>query len=396
MSEVRDVTDNFHTPNYRRMDRVFVKGKGSTLFDEEGTPYLDFLTGISVTLLGHSHPDVVAAVVDQSKKLFHVSNLFYVPSQASLLKELVPLFPWKGRVFFCNSGSEAVEGAIKLARKCGKERGGKGPTIISFRGSFHGRTYGSLSATAQEKYHAGFEPMLPGFAYVTPGDRAGFLSALEGDVCALIFEPVQGEGGVLPFEKEFLRFVCEEAEKREILIISDEIQCGMGRTGKFFAFEHYGIFPHIITMAKGIANGLPLGVVAASEDVAAYLTPGSHGSTFGGNPVSCSAATETVRIVKEPSFLEGVREKGEFLKNLLEGLSMECQGIEEVRGMGLMWGVVLSRPGKGIVERCLEERLIINCTEERVLRLLPPLNVKRNEIKNALEIMKKVLKEEFR
>lgn len=393
MREVKELTDTYHTPNYKRFDRVFVRGEGSCLFDEEGRKYLDFLTGISVTVLGHSDPQVVAAAVSQAEKLFHVSNLFYVPSQAALLKELAAVFPWKGKVFFCNSGSEAVEGAIKLVRKFRKDRGKGGHKIVSFRGSFHGRTYGSLSATAQEKLHNGFEPMLPGFSYVERGDRAGYLKALEDDACGVLFEPVQGEGGVFPFERDFLDFVCKEAAEREVVVICDEIQSGMGRTGTFFAFEQFGIVPQVITMAKGIANGLPLGVVAAVEEVASTFTPGSHGSTFGGNPVSCAAAVEVVRKVREPGFLENVAGKGRHLRENLEALMRDIPEIVSVRGIGLMLGVVFSSPCKNLVDKCLEKGLIVNCTEETVLRLLPPLTVEGDEIDEAVGILRSVLEE---
>ncbi|NIS73847.1 MAG: acetylornithine/succinylornithine family transaminase [Deltaproteobacteria bacterium] len=391
MGEDIDVTDKFHTPNYSRFKRVFVRGKGIYLYDEDGNRYLDFLSGIAVNVLGHADPAVTRAIGDQAKKLLHVSNLYYAPPQAELLKLLSETLPWRGRVFFCNSGTEAVEAAIKLARKYFRDRGREEFKFLSFTGSFHGRTYGALSATAQKKYHAGFEPMLPGFVHVEVGDRQAYDSALQDGVCAVMFEPIQGEGGVRLFEPDFLRYVCERANERELLLICDEIQTGIGRTGRFYSFEHYGVIPHIITLAKGIANGLPLGAMIAREDIAVAFTPGAHGSTFGGNLVSCAAAVEVVKRVKEPGFLEKVYAKGEYLRGKLEDLSERFPIVNEVRGRGLMQALVLSVPGKEYVNRCLELGLIVNCTEEVVLRMLPPLIVENEHIDAAIDIIQKVL-----
>lgn len=391
MGEDIEITDTLHTPNYRRFKRVFVRGEGVYLFDTDNNRYLDFLSGISVSILGHADPGVTRSIGEQAGKLLHVSNLYYTPSQAELLKELSDTFPWKGRVFFCNSGTEAVEASIKLARKYFRDKGKEEYKILSFSGSFHGRTYGALSATAQARYHAGFEPMLPGFLHVEFGDRESYESALDEGICAIIFETIQGEGGVRLFDSEYLRFVCEKAFERELLVICDEIQAGLGRTGRFYSFEHYGLTPHIITLAKGIANGLPLGAMIARDDVAASFAPGTHGSTFGGNPVSCAAAAEVVRRVKAPPFLREVEEKGGYLRMKLNGLADRFQIVSEVRGMGLMQALVLSVVGKEIVNRCLELGLIINCTEERVLRLLPPLIVEREHIDSAVEILEEAL-----
>ncbi len=391
MGQDIEITDTFHTPNYNRFKKVFVKGEGVYLFDEEGKRYLDFLSGISVTILGHADPALIRAAGEQAQKLFHVSNLFYTPSQTELLRVLSGTLPWKGKVFFCNSGTEAVEAAIKLTRKHFKDRGREEFKIISFDGSFHGRTYGALSATAQKKYHAGFEPMLPGFLHVDVGDRQAFERALEEGVCAIIFEPIQGEGGVRPFDADYLHFVCEKAGEKDVLVICDEIQTGIGRTGRFYSFEHYGVVPHVITLAKGIANGLPLGAMIARDDVAASLAPGTHGSTFGGNPVSCAAAVEVVKRVTEPSFLKRVSAMGEYLRKSLLDLSARIPVVSEVRGLGLMQALVLSVAGKEYVTRCLDRGLIINCTEERVLRLLPPLIVDESHIDAAVSILEMVL-----
>jgi len=389
--DVRKTIDSFHFGTYSRFPVVFERGKGVYLYDASGNVYLDFLTGISVAILGHCDDDVCRAIHDQVENLIHTSNLFYLKPQADLLKELSRTLPWKGRVFFTNSGTEAVEGAIKLARKYASENGFPGRKIISFRGGFHGRTYGALSATAREKFHAGFEPMLPGFSYVEPGDREGFLDALSGGACAVILETIQGEGGVKPIDQDFLRFVSEEVRKRGVLLICDEIQTGLGRTGKFYSFEDCGITPDIITLAKGLANGLPLGAVLAREEIAGVMTPGTHGSTFGGNPVACAAASVVVRKVREPRFLSRVMEMGEYLRAGLDDMAASSKRVTEIRGRGLMWGVVLDSPCKGIVEECLKKGLIVNCTEERVIRLLPPLILEREHVDEALKILKDVL-----
>lgn len=391
MDEDIEITDTFHTSNYNRFKRIFVKGDGVFLFDADGKRYLDFLSGISVTILGHVDPAVTRAVIEQAKKLLHASNLFYMPSQAQLLSILSGTLPWKGRAFFCNSGTEAVEAAIKLSRKYFKDRGRDEFKILSFNGSFHGRTYGALSATAQQKFQAGFEPLLPGFVHVEMGEREALQNALDEGVCAVIFEPIQGEGGVRVFDVDYLRFVCEKAMEKDILLICDEIQTGMGRTGRFYSFEHFGINPHLIILAKGIANGLPLGAMIARDDVAASFAPGTHGSTFGGNPVSCAAAVEVVKRVSDPQFLKRVVTIGYYFRKGLEAIAARVPIVEEVRGMGLMQGLVLSVAGKEYVNRCLDMGLIINCTEERVLRLLPPLIVDKGHVDAALDILKKAL-----
>lgn len=390
---VIDLTDTLHTPNYGRKKKVFVRGEGAYIFDDKGRKYLDFLAGISVNALGHSDPKVVSAVVEQAGRFMHVSNLFYIPSQAEFLKEFATTLPWQGKSFLCNSGAEAVETAIKLARKYSRDSGRDRHTILSFTHSFHGRTYGALSATAQEKFHKGFEPMLPGFEYLEPGDRDGFDSLMKKGLCAVILEPVQGEGGVRPFEKEFIQYIAGQIDNSDTLLICDEIQCGLGRTGRFYAFEHYGLVPHIITMAKGIACGLPLGVMAAKEDVAESLGPGTHGSTFGGNPLSCAAGVEVVRRVKESSFLKEVENKGKYFRGRLDEMASRVPIIESVRGLGLMQALVLHEKGAPFVDRCMELGLIINCTEETVLRFLPPLIVDYDEIDEALNVLMKAFEE---
>ncbi|RMG60682.1 MAG: aspartate aminotransferase family protein [Deltaproteobacteria bacterium] len=385
------MVDSWHAETYRRFPVVFERGKGAYLYDSSGRVYLDFLSGISVTILGHCDDEVNEAIIRQVENLLHVSNLFYIPSQAALLEELGETLPWKGRVFLTNSGAESIEGALKLVRRYASLTGNGSKKIITFRGGFHGRTYGSLTATAQEKYHEGFEPMLPGFVYVDPEDGEGFERALEGGAAAVLFETIQGEGGVRPLSDEFLSFVCRRAREAGALVVCDDIQAGLGRTGRFYSFEERGIVPDVITLAKGLANGLPLGAFIARDEVFRVLGPGTHGSTFGGNPVSCAAASVVVRRVRDEVFLSRVREVGEYLRNKLEGVRGKSQRIVEVRGRGLMWGIVLDVPGKEVVNRCLERGLIVNCTEEKVIRLLPPLIVTEEQVDEAVSILEDVI-----
>ena len=311
-SEIIGMTQTYQMGNYSRNPVVFVRGDGTRLFDVDGREYLDFLGGIAVTLLGHAHPGVSQAVSLQVKNLVHVSNLFHVPVQAELGR-LVSASTTGGKVFFCNSGTEANEAAIKLARKWSVDRGKAGAhEIVVAEGSFHGRTYGGLSATAQPKLHKGFEPLLPGFRTVPFGDVAALEAALTDNTCAFLIEPIQGESGVrvpLPGYLPAAEQLCRESG---ILMVVDEIQTGLGRTGSFLASEQFGITPDIVTLAKGLANGLPLGAVVANDEVAASFGPGTHGTTFGGNPVCCAASRVVLETLRTPGFLEEVRRKGDL------------------------------------------------------------------------------------
>jgi acetylornithine/N-succinyldiaminopimelate aminotransferase len=386
-SEIIGMTQTYQMGNYSRNPVVFVRGEGTRLFDVDGREYLDFLGGIAVTLLGHAHPGVSQAVSLQVKNLVHVSNLFHVPVQAELGR-LVSASTTGGKVFFCNSGTEANEAAIKLARKWSADRGKAGAhEIVVAEGSFHGRTYGGLSATAQPKLHKGFEPLLPGFRTVPFGDVAALEEALTDNTCAFLIEPIQGESGVrvpLPGYLPAAEQLCRESG---ILMVVDEIQTGLGRTGSFLASEQFGITPDIVTLAKGLANGLPLGAVVANEEVAASFGPGTHGATFGGNPVCCAASRVVLETLQTPGFLEEVRRKGDLFAEGLRKLASRREDIREVRGMGLMLAIEMNGETRELANRCLERGLVVNSTAGNVLRFLPPLTVTDGEIRQALSIL---------
>jgi len=386
-ADIIAMTEKYQMANYARFPVVFVRGEGARLFDAEGREYLDFLGGIAVALLGHTHPEVTRAVTVQARNLLHVSNLFHVPVQAEagrLLSESTT----GGKVFFSNSGTEANEAAIKLARKWFADQGKEGVhEFVVLEGSFHGRTYGGLSATGQPRFHKGFEPMLPGFVTVPFGDIAAFENALTDRTCAFLVEPIQGESGVRMHPPGYLKEAERLCRQNGILLVVDEIQTGMGRTGAMLASERFGLLPDIVTLAKGLANGLPLGAVVAREEVAAAFGPGSHGSTFGGNPVCCAAAGVVLETLRSPGFLDEVRRKGELLKNGLSELAERRTDVRKVRGLGLILAMEMEVETKEIAEQCLRNGLIVNATSGNVLRFLPPLTVNDVEIRHALDLL---------
>ena len=390
-SDIIAMTGKYQMGNYTRHPVVFVRGEGTRLFDADGREYLDFLGGIAVVLLGHAHPGVSQAVSLQVKNLVHVSNLFHVPVQAELGR-LVSQSTTGGKVFFCNSGTEANEAAIKLARKWSVDRGReRAHEIVVAEGSFHGRTYGGLSATAQPKLHKGFEPLLPGFRTVPFGDVAALDAALTDGTCAFLIEPIQGESGVRMPPPGYLAAAERICKARGILLMADEIQTGLGRTGSFLASERFGITPDVVTLAKGMANGLPLGAVVAAEEVAASLGPGTHGSTFGGNPVCCAASRVVFEALRSPGFLDGVRLKGDLFAEGLREMAGRRQDIREVRGMGLMLAIEMDGETREIADRCLARGLVVNATAGNVLRFLPPLTVSEGEIQQCLLILEESL-----
>ncbi len=370
--------------NYSRLPVSFVKGEGVYLYDEEGRRYLDFLSGIAVCSLGHSHPKLTPAICDQAGRLIHVSNLFVNPWQEELAGELVKEFWTEGRVFFCNSGAEANEVGIKLVRKFFRDRGENRYRIITFRKGFHGRTYGSLSATAQENLHKGFEPMLEGFDYAELNDIDSVKRMIKRETAGVMLEVIQGEGGVNECDPEFLRGVQEICREEGILLVVDEVQTGIGRTGKFYGYQHYGIEPDIITLAKGLGGGVPIGAVLARDEVAKHLTPGSHGSTFGGNALACRAGLVVVEEVRK--LLPHIREVGEYFRRKLKEL-----GTGKVKGKGLMLGLELDRECRDIVLKALQRGLVINCTAGNVLRFLPPLVVEKEHVDEAVSVLKDIL-----
>ena len=378
---------------YNRFPVAFVKGAGCRLWDDAGKEYLDFLAGIAVCNLGHSHPEVASAISLNAQKLIHVSNLFYTYPQVDLAAELTRL-SFADKVFFSNSGAEANEAAIKLARKYSWDTFGPGRShIISMKGSFHGRTMATLSATGQSKVHQGFEPLMEGFSFVDFNSVSAVEAAITGATCAVMVEPVQGEGGLNFPAPGYLRGLKALCKDRGLLLIFDEVQSGMGRTGSLFAYEQEDVAPDIMTLAKGLANGLPMGAMLATDEVAPAFGLGSHASTFGGGTRRL-AALVVVRTISEPDFLRKVVETGVYFVSRLEELKERYPFVKEVRGRGLMIGMELSVPGAKFVDECLQRGAIINCTHETVLRFVPPLIAGRSEVDEMIGILDGVLKEE--
>jgi acetylornithine/N-succinyldiaminopimelate aminotransferase len=366
---------------------VFVKGKGSRLWDIHNKVYLDFFPGWGVGNLGHCHPKVMQAVRDQISKLIFIPNNYYHLPQANLAKEIV-YWTYPAKVFFCNSGAEANEAAIKFSRKFGQGR----YEIISFLDSFHGRTLAALAATGQKKYQSGFEPLPEGFKTVKFNDIEAVRAAISDKTIGIILELIQGEGGINVASKDFvlgLRKICDE---KKLLLIIDEVQSGVGRTGKLFCYQHYGIIPDILTLAKALGGGLPIGVMLVKKEIADTLGPGMHASTFGGGPVICKAALAVLRAIQKEKLLANAKKMGEYLFFKLNALKDKYAVIKEVRGLGLMAGIELGVEGKLVVERCLEKGLLINCTHDKVLRLMPALNITKREIDKAIKILGEALK----
>jgi len=392
MSDWMQRADKVVMQTYGRQPLVLVKGEGSRVWDDTGKEYLDLVAGLAVCNLGHAHPEVARAAAEQLSKLVHVSNLYYTTPMVELAENLVAA-SFADRVFFANSGAEVMEGAIKLCRRYSKQRFGAGRhRIISMQNSFHGRTLGALSATGQDKFWQGFEPLLPGFAFVPFNDLDAVAAAADDTVCAVLLEPVQGEGGVNLPGPEFLPGLRRLCDEKNLLLVFDEIQCGLGRTGRLFAHEHFGAAPDVMTLAKGLANGLPMGALLATGEVASAFVPGTHASTFGGGPVVAAAAKRAFSLLSAPALLETVRDHGEYLQKRLMDLKETSSVIREVRGLGLMWGLELAREGMPVVDACREQGVLVNCTQGNVIRLLPPLIVRREELDHGLNILAAALK----
>jgi predicted acetylornithine/succinylornithine family transaminase len=377
---------------YKRFPILLRKGRGMVVESSEGKEYLDFVGGVAVNVLGHCHPKVVMAIQKQAQRLMHVSNYFVIEQQSRLGKLLVEN-SFADKAFFCNSGTEAVEAAIKLARKYAKEHiGPERFEIITAMNSFHGRSLGALSATGQEKFHKGFEPLLPGFRRVPYDDTGAIEAAINPYTCAVMLEPVQGEAGVKVPGPEYLKDVRALCDKHGILLILDEIQTGMGRTGRLFAHEHSNIKPDIMTLAKGLGNGMPIGALLATEKVASAFGPGDHGTTFGGNPLACAAGVATIEaLLADGLLLDQCRRMGAYLMKKLEHLKKDFSSIiVEVRGMGLLAAVELTRECAPVVDACLERGLLVNCTAGNVLRFMPPLIVEPENIDRMAGILDEV------
>jgi acetylornithine/N-succinyldiaminopimelate aminotransferase len=380
-------------PNYARQDIVFERGEGSWLMASNGDRYLDFGSGVAVNALGHAHPALIAALTEQAHKVWHTSNLYRVGQQERLAERLVAA-TFADKVFFCNSGAEACEGAIKTARRYHFVSGHpERNEIITFQGSFHGRTLATLAAAGNQKYLEGFAPDMPGFVLLETGDRAAVEAAIGPHTAAIMIEPVQGEGGVRAIPPEDLRWLRETCDKNGILLVLDEVQTGMGRTGKLFAHEWSGITPDIMAVAKGIGGGFPLGAVLATEEAAKGMTAGTHGSTFGGNPLACAVANAVLDIMLAPGFMEDVQAKALRLKQGLERVKDEFPDmVLDVRGMGLLTGIRLKPPVGDVGKACMAENLLTVGAGENVLRLLPPLNVTDAELSEAAARLSKALK----
>jgi acetylornithine/N-succinyldiaminopimelate aminotransferase len=383
--------DHVIAATYKRFPIVFAKGKGCTLWDTEGHSYTDFVAGIAVCNLGHAHPRILKALSKQADTLLHVSNLYYTLPQVELASWLVE-DSFADRVFFCNSGAEANEAAIKLARKYFKNRGEDNRyRIITMERSFHGRTMATLSATGQEKVREGFDPVLDGFDFVPFNDAKALRSKIEASTCAVLIEPIQGEGGVRCPDANYLVAARQICDEHDILLIFDEIQTGMGRTGKLFAYEHFGVEPDIMTLAKALANGLPIGAMLAKEHVAEAFGPGSHASTFGGTPIVTAAALEVCKILVEDKIIDNSQKIGSYFKARLLELKDTHSIIEDVRGLGLLLGMKLNIDGGSVVDKCMQKGFLINCIQDRILRFIPPLIITKAEIDELIQCLDEVL-----
>ncbi|MFH1359617.1 MAG: aspartate aminotransferase family protein [Candidatus Omnitrophota bacterium] len=382
-AEIYQNYEKYILSTYSRMPGIFVKGKGMTLTDIDGKKYLDFFPGWGVSNVGHCHPKVMAAVRDQIGKLIHIPNNLYHPQQVKLAKEII-YHSFEGKVFFCNSGTEACESAIKFARAYGK---GKRYEIISMKNSFHGRTLGSLSATGQKKYQDGFAPLVSGFKTVLFNDIGALKNALTEQTIAILLELVQGEGGVHIAQPTYVKEIRKICDEKDILLIFDEVQTGMGRTGEMFCYKNYDVIPDIMVLAKALGGGLPIGVMVVKEKLADTFKPGMHASTFGGSPLICKAALGTFKAITSDKMLKNAKQMHPVIMEKIHGLKEKYPCITEVRGLGLMFGIQLNIEGKAIVDECFRQGLIINCTQNTVLRLMPALNVTKKQIQKAFMIL---------
>ena len=383
-----ELDNKYYLQTFKRYPLTFDHGKGSRIWDVEGHEYIDMLGGIAVTSVGHCHPKVVKAIQNQAEKLIHISNFYLSEPQVMLSKKLVEL-SGLDRIFIANSGAESVEGAIKIARKYAHSIG-RGGNIISFENSFHGRTLATI-ASGKKAYQKGFEPIPQGFSQVTFNDMESVKKAVDNNTAAIIIEPIQGEGGVNVADKTFLSALRTFCDEQNIVLIFDEIQCGMGRTGKMFAKEHFGVEPDIMTLAKALGNGVPIGAILSNEKVSAAIDFGDHGTTFGGNPLVCAAALATIEVLESENLLKQAEEKGHWLKEKIKG--MKNPDIKEIRGKGLMIGVQFNFETKPLVQKMLENGVLANATADNVLRLVPPLNISYDDLEKVMEVLTKSLKE---
>ncbi len=397
LRKIIEDSERYLMHTYNRFPVVLRKGRGIRVWSADGKEYLDFVGGVAVNVLGHCHPKVVVAIQKQAQRLIHVSNFYHIEPQIKLARLLVT-HSFADKVFFCNSGAEANEAAIKLARKHAKEHDGRHQNeyrfeIITAINSFHGRTLATVTATGQEKFHKGFEPLMPGFKYVPFNDIHALESAITQKTCAIMLEPIQGEGGVKIPSDDYLPKVRELCDKHELLLILDEVQTGIGRTGKLFAYEYYGVAPDIMTLAKGLGGGVPIGAMLATEKVSAAFKPGNHASTFGGNPLVCTAAIATLETILEDGFiLDHCNRMGKYFIERLEQLKDYYEQVVSIRGKGLLIAMELTRDGMPIVKACLERGILINCAGGgNVLRFMPPLTVEEKDIDHLVEVLDELL-----
>lgn len=393
LKKILDESSHYLMNTYNRFPLVIRKGRGMRVWSVEGKEYFDFVGGVAVNCLGHCHPKVVISLQKQAQRLIHISNYYHIEPQIKLAKILVE-HSFADKVFFCNSGAEANEGAIKLARKYFRDLPAQNRyEIITALNSFHGRTLATLTASGQEKIKVGFEPLVPGFRHAEFNDIDALEQAITKETCAIMLEPIQGESGVKMPDPDYLRDVRELCDRHGILLILDEVQTGIGRTGKLFAHEHYGITPDIMTIAKGLGGGVPIGAVLATDKVAVAFQPATHGSTFGGNPLACAAAVATVEVILEDDFiLDQCRRMGKYFKKRLEDLKKEFPSIiADVRGMGLLIGMELTRDGAPVVKACMERGILINCTAGNILRFMPPLIITEKDIDHLVEVLEQIL-----
>lgn len=389
--EIKRLASRYIINTYGEREIAIVRGEGCYVWDADGNRYLDFLAGIAVNSLGHCHPRVVEAIKRQAETLLHCSNLYYIEPQARLAQLLVE-HSFADQCFFCNSGAEANEAAIKLARKYAKERvDPKRFEIITMLNSFHGRTLATITATGQPKYQKGFEPLVPGFKYVPFNDLEAVERAIDERTCAVLVEPVQSEGGVNVPDSDYLRGLREICDKHNLLLILDEVQTAMGRLGTLFGYERFGVIPDVITMAKALGGGVPIGAMLAKKEVAEVLTPGTHASTFGGNPLACAAAIAAFQTVLEERLWENAERMGGYMMERLEGLKERFGIIREVRGMGLMIGVEIDGDAREIVRRCMRRGVLIGSAGERVIRFLPPLIINESHVDEAIDALEGAL-----
>lgn len=388
--KAQELAEQYHVDLYGRYPITLTRGKGVYVTDSEGNEYLDALAGIAVNSLGHSHPNVVEAVREQAGKLMHISNFYYSEPQSNLAQKLVQV-SGLDKTFFCNSGAEAVEGAIKLARKYGKTKGKKGK-IISMENCFHGRTLGTI-AMGKKKYREPFEPVPGGFDNVPANDQQALTDKVDDDTIGIILEPIQGEGGVRPVDGEYLKHVRALCDKHDILMILDEIQCGVGRTGKMYAYQHYDFKPDIITSAKALGNGFPIGAVIVKDKVADAIEHGEHGTTYGGNPLACASAYATLTTMEEEHIPEQAAEKGAYFMEKLKEATRDLEVVKEVRGQGLMIGAELTFEGGEVVKEMMKRGVLSNCASGNVMRFVPPLIITKEQIDTLIEVFIESLKE---